>query len=105
MQKVFDPGCLTLPEEMCDQRDFKAEEAIDLDYQIQLPETYSLGIWIYQTSNQGNLGACTSLGTTHGVQTLIVRKNGKVPVYCNILTPDRKDLWSKMGHSIVKYDG
>lgn len=105
MEKDFDPGCLTLPEEMCDERDFKAEEAINLDYTISLPENYSLWMWIYKTSNQGNLGACTSLGTTHWVQVLNVRKNWKVPVYSNIITPKRKDLWEKMWHSTVKYDG
>jgi hypothetical protein len=42
MEKNFDPGCLTLPEDLCDERDFKAEEAIDLDLSITLPESYSL---------------------------------------------------------------
>jgi hypothetical protein len=42
MEKDFDPGCLTLPEDMCDERDFKAEEAIELDPKITLPDSYSL---------------------------------------------------------------
>lgn len=105
MEKIFDPGCLTLPEEFVDERDFSAEEAIKLDFSLELPDTYSLWVWIYKTSNQWSLGACTSLGTTHWVQILNVRKNGKVPVYSNILTPKWKDLWSKMWHSTTKYDG
>lgn len=105
MEKDFDPGCLTLPEDMCDERDFKAEEAIDLDLSVKLPDTYSLGMWIYKTSNQWALGACTSLGTTHWVQILNVRKKGEIPTYCNIITPAWKDLWSKMWHSTTKYDG
>ena len=105
MEKNFDPGCLTLPEDLCDERDFKAEEAIDLDLSITLPESYSLWIWIYKTSYQWSLGACTALWTTHWVQILNVRKNGKVPSYSNILTPNWKDLWSKMWHSTTKYDG
>lgn len=105
MEKDFDPGCLTLPEDMCDERDFKAEEAIELDLKVTLPDSYSLWIWIYKTSNQGALGACTSLGTTHWVQILNVRKKGEIPTYRNIITPLWKDLWAKMWHSTTKYDG
>ena len=32
-----DPGCLTLSEDMMDERDFKAWEVIKLDKTIQLP--------------------------------------------------------------------
>ena len=52
--KIFE-GCKTLPPEFAEATDFKAEEAIDLDYSIKLPENYSLGRWIYKTSNQGGL--------------------------------------------------
>ena len=104
MDKEFDPWCLTLPEEYWDERDFKAEEAIELDLDQILPESFSLGYWIYKTSNQWSLGSCTSLGTTHGVQILNVRKSWKVPTYSNIITPSWKDLWAKMWHSVVKYD-
>ena len=98
-------GCLTLPEEFAEATDFEAEEAIKLDYSVKLPEFFSLGKWIYKTSNQGSLGACTSLGTTHGVQILNVKKGGVEPTTKNIITPQRKDLWSKMWHSTTKYDG
>lgn len=37
-----DPGCLTLSEDMMDERDFKAEEAIKLDPSIELPKNFSL---------------------------------------------------------------
>lgn len=37
-----DPGCLTLSEDMMDERDFKAEEAIELDTTIELPKSFSL---------------------------------------------------------------
>ena len=48
---------------------------------------------------------CTSLGTTHGVQILNVKKGGVEPTDRNIITPVRKDLWSKMWHSTTEYDG
>lgn len=37
-----DPGCLTLSEDMMDERDFKAEEVIDLDLTVELPKSFSL---------------------------------------------------------------
>ena len=105
MENDYDPGCLTLPEDLCDERDFSAEQAIDLDLNVTLPESYSLWMWIYKTSNQWALGACTSLWTTHWVQILNVRKKGEIPTYSNIYTPSWKDLRAKMGHSVTKYDG
>lgn len=101
--KVFE-GCLTLPEEYVSATDFEAGEAIKLDLSVQLPDSFSLGRWIYKTSNQWGLGACTSLWTTHWVQILVVKKNGVVPTTKNILTPRWQDLWSKMWHSLDKYD-
>lgn len=98
-------SALTLPEEMAEATDFDASEAIKLDYSEELPESYSLGKRIYQTSNQGWLGACTSLWTTHSVQILNVKKRWVVPTTNNIITPDWKDLWSKMWHSTTQYDG
>ena len=98
-------GALTLPEDMAEATDFEASEAIKLDYSVKLPEFFSLWRWIYKTSNQGSLGACTSLGTTHGVQILQVKKGGVEPTTKNIITPDWRDLWSKMWHSTTKYDG
>lgn len=50
--RVFE-SCKTLPEEFAEATDFSAEEAIKLDYSVQLPESFSLGKWIYKTSNQG----------------------------------------------------
>lgn len=102
-EKIF-WSCLTLPEEMAEATDFKAEEAIKLDMNVKLPESFSLWQWIYKTSNQWSLWACTALWTTHWTQILIVRKNWVVPTTKNILTPQWKDLWSKMWHSTTKYD-
>lgn len=99
-----DPWCLTLPEDMAEATDFKAEEAIKLDMSIKLPDFYSLWQWIYKTSNQWTLWACTSLWTTHATQILIVKKKWEIPTTKNILTPEWKDLWSKMWHSTTKYD-
>lgn len=96
---------LTLPEDMAEATDFEAEEAIKVDYSVKLPEFFSLWKWIYKTSNQGSLGACTSLGTTHWVQILQVKKGGVEPKDRNIITPQWKDLWAKMWHSTTKYDG
>lgn len=101
--KIFE-WCLTLPEEYVSATDFEAEEAIKLDLNVQLPDSFSLGKWIYKTSNQWGLGACTSLWTTHWVQILVVKKNWVEPVDRNIYTPQWKDLWSKMWHSLDKYD-
>lgn len=102
--KVFE-SCKTLPPEFAEATDFSAEEAIALDYSIKLPESYSLGKWIYKTSNQGGLWSCTSMGTTHSVQILNVRKGWIEPTDRNIITPLWKDLRSKMWHSTTKYDG
>lgn len=96
---------LTLPEDMAEATDFDATEAIKLDMSVKLPEFFSLGKWIYKTSNQWSLGACTSLWTTHWVQILNVKKNWVEPTDKNIITPDWKDLWGKMWHSTTKYDG
>lgn len=96
---------LTLPPEFAEATDFIAEEAIDLDYSVKLPESFSLGKWIYKTSNQGWLWSCTSMGTTHGVQILNVKKGWVEPTDRNIITPLWKDLWAKMWHSTTKYDG
>ena len=98
-------GALTLPEDMAEATDFEATEAIKVDYSVKLPEFFSLWKWIYKTSNQGKLGACTSLGTTHGVQILQVKKGGVEPTTKNIITPQWKDLWAKMWHSTTVYDG
>ena len=98
-------GCLTLPEEFVDSRDFKAEEAIQLDTTIKLPDFYSLWKWIYKTSNQWALGSCTAMGTTHATQILNVRKGWVEPTDRNIITPSWKDLWGKMWHSTTQYDG
>lgn len=96
---------LTLPEDMVEATDFEATEAIKVDMSVKLPASYSLGKWIYKTSNQWSLGACTSLWTTHWVQILNVKKWWVVPTDRNIITPQWKDLWGKMWHSTTKYDG
>ena len=71
---------------------------------IKLPSNYSLGKWIYKTSNQWSLWACTSLWTTHWVQILNVKKGWVVPTDRNIITPQWRDLWKKMGHSLTEND-
>lgn len=98
-------ACLTLPEDMAEATDFKAEEAIKLDLTVKLPDFYSLWEWIYETQNQWALWSCTSMWTTHATQILNVKKWWVKPTNSNIITPDWKDLWSKMGHSTTKYDG
>lgn len=100
-----DPWCLTLPEDMADQRDFNAEEAIKVDRTTELPDNFSLGEWIYKTNYQGSLGSCTSNSTSHGIQILNVKKKWVKPTNSNIITPDRKDLRTKMWHNPEKYDG
>lgn len=98
-------SCLTLPEDMAEATDFKAEEAINLDMSIKLPSFYSLWEWIYETSNQWAIGSCTAMWTSHATQILNVKKWWVKPTNSNILTPDWKDLWSKMWHDPYKYDG
>lgn len=102
---MIDPWCLTLPEEMADARDFKAEQAIELDLSIKLPSSFSLWTWIYKTNYQWSIGSCTANSNSHGVQVLNVRKNWVVPTNKNIITPSWRDLWTKMGHNPDKYDG
>lgn len=100
-----DPWCLALPESFAEATDFKAEEAIELDMSVKLPDFYSLWEWIYETQNQWALWSCTSMWTTHATQILNVKKKWVKPTDSNIITPDWKDLWSKMWHSITTYDG
>ena len=104
MPEEFKAWCLTLPAEFADVRDFKAEEAIQLDMDIVLPESFSLGKWIYKTNYQGSHGSCTANSTCHWVQILNVRKGGIVPTDKNIITPSWKDLWTKMGHDVKNYN-
>ena len=102
---IYDPWCLTLPEDYVDARDFKAEEAIALDMSIKLPSFFSLGKWVYKTNYQWAIWSCTSNSTSHWVQVLNVEVNGELPKGKNIITPDWKDLWTKMGHNPNKYEG
>ena len=95
-----DPGCLTLSEDMMDERDFKAEEAIKLDLTVELPKSFSLWKWIRKTNYQNGRGSCTANATSHGVQVLAVKDKGVEPTKENIVTPDRKDLWGKMWHNL-----
>ena len=102
---LLDPWCLTLPEELADERDFKAEEAIKIDWSVKLPDSFSLGEWIYKTNYQGSIGSCTANSTSHWVQVLNVKKWKVKPTTNNIITPDWKDLRTKMWHNPEKYDG
>lgn len=95
-----DPWCLTLPEDMMDARDFKAEEVIKLDLTASLPKSFSLGKRVYSTNYQNWWWSCTANATSHGAQVLNVKDTGRIPDRENILTPDRKDLWSKMWHDL-----
>lgn len=95
---------LTLPEDMAEATDFEASEAIKINKNVKLPSSFSLWKWIYKTSNQWSLWACTSLGTSHGVQILNVKKGWIEPTTKNIITPMWKDLWAKMWHSTTQYD-
>lgn len=95
---------LTLPEDMAEATDFEASEAIKINKNVKLPSSFSLWKWIYKTSNQWSLWACTSLGTSHWVQILNVKKGWIEPTTKNIITPKRKDLWAKMWHSTTQYD-
>lgn len=97
--------CLTLPASLAEATDFQADEAIKLDMSIKLPDFYSLWEWIYKTSSQGSLWSCTSMWTSHATQILNVKKKWTKPTVNNIITPDWKDLRSKMWHSTTKYDG
>jgi len=92
--------CLTLPEELADARDFKAEQTIDLDWSIKLPKTFSLWERVYSTNYQWSYWSCTSNATSHWVQVLNVKANWKKPETENIITPSWRDLWSKMGHDL-----
>lgn len=95
-----DPGCLTLSEDLMDERDFKAGEAIELDRTLELPKSFSLGKRIRTTNYQNGRGSCTANSTSHGVQVLAVKKKGIVPTNDNLITPDRKNLRKNMGHDL-----
>lgn len=98
------PWCLTLPEEYSDERDFKAEQAISIDEDIVLPESFSLGKWIWETNYQWDIWSCTANSTSHWVQVLAVAKKWVEPKNNNIITPDWKDLWRKMWHNPEKHE-
>lgn len=91
-----DPGCLTLSEDVMDERDFKAGEAIRLDETIELPKSFSLGKRVRTTNYQNGWGSCTANATSHGVQVMAVQHKGIVPVQDNLITPDWKDLRKNM---------
>lgn len=101
---LLDPWCLSLPEELADERDFKAEEAIQIDWSVKLPESFSLGERIYKTNYQWAIGSCTANSTSHWVQILNVKKKWVKPTNSNIITPDWEDLRTKMWHNPKKYD-
>ena len=95
-----DPWCLTLSEDMMDERDFKAWEAIQIDWEEELPKSFSLGKWVRNTNYQNGRGSCTANATSHGVQILAVKKKWILPTTHNIITPDWKDLRTKMWHDL-----
>ena len=93
-------GCLTLPEDLADARDFKAEATIELDTSIKLPSSFSLWEWIYSTNYQWAYGSCTANSTSHWVQVLSVKSKWVKPTKENIVTPSWRDLWTKMWHDL-----
>ena len=100
MEEYENPWCLALSEETMDQRDFKAEEAVEIDMNVQLPDNFSLWERVYKTNYQGKYWSCTSNATAHAVQVLAVKRNGIKPKNSNIITPNRKDLRVNMWHDI-----
>ena len=104
-EEILDPWCLALPQEYSDARDFKAEQALKVDEDVKLPESFSLGKWIRETNYQWSIWSCTANSTSHWVQVLAVAKKWVVPTNSNIITPDWKNLWRNMWHSPEKYDG
>lgn len=92
--------CLTLPEEFASATDFKADEAIRLDWSITLPKSFSLWEWIYSTNYQNGWGSCTANATSHGVQVLNVKSKWVKPKTSNLITPNWKDLRTKMWHDL-----
>ena len=96
--------CLTLPSEFVDERDFKAEDTIELDWSIKLPKHFSLGEWIYSTNYQNGWGSCTSNATSHGVQILEVKAKWVKPINSNLITPNWKDLRTKMWHNLKDFN-
>lgn len=104
-EEILDPWCLALPQEYSDARDFKAEQALKVDEDVKLPESFSLGKWIRETNYQWSIWSCTANSTSHWVQVLAVAKKWVVPTDKNIITPDWKNLWRNMWHSPEKYDG
>lgn len=103
--EIINPWCLSLPQDMVDERDFKAEEAIKVDENVELPESFSLWKWIRETNYQWSIWSCTANSTSHWVQILAVAKWWEIPLDRNIITPNWKDLWRKMWHDPEKYDG
>lgn len=99
MEEIYN-GCLTLPEDLADARDFKAEATIELDTTIKLPSSFSLWEWIYSTNYQWAYGSCTANSTSHWVQVLCVKSKGVKPIKENLITPSWRDLWSKMWHNL-----
>lgn len=102
-EKIYN-WCLTLPQEFADARDYKAETTIELDTSIELPKNFSLGEWIYTTNYQWQYGSCTSNATSHWMQVLNVKAIWRKPVSNNIITPNWKDLWTKMWHDLSNVD-
>ena len=100
MEYQFNPWCLTLSEDMMDSRDFRAEDVIELDYSLQLPKHFSLWERVYKTNYQNGRWSCTSNATSHGFQVLKVEEKWVKPVNANLITPDWKDLWTKMWHDL-----
>lgn len=94
------PWCLTLSEDMMDERDFKAEDAIELDMKVKLPKSFSLWQWVYSTNYQNWWGSCTSNATSHWVQVVNVRDGWVLPTKNNIITPNWRNLWTNMGHDL-----
>ena len=105
--------------ETSDPRDFMASIVLptptpsDL---AKLPDNFDLGMYIWATYNQGQLGACTAFGTTHSMliqntreaqisnPSLLQKIVSLLKSWRNAITLFPLDLRGKMGHSITQYD-
>ena len=62
MEEIYN-GCLTLPEDLADARDYKAEATIELDYSIKLPNYLGWGVDL-SVNYQWAYGSCTANSTS-----------------------------------------
>lgn len=82
-----------------DKRDYEIQDIIAM-WNANLPDSFSLWVFIGETLNQWKLGSCTAMGTTHSMMIQNTIEHDRKIVL------DWKYLWGEiMGHSITKHDG